>query len=97
MRKVFWIFTLVWTVLAAAYLVRVVADSTNPTELTAAASLSMATALIPYVMTRCLEGLRHADVVRVRVVGQERGPVIERRPDPVEHADLDHLVGHRQS
>jgi hypothetical protein len=38
---------------------------------TAQTLVSLGIVLIPFVFTRCLEGMRHTDVLRVRIVGNE--------------------------
>jgi hypothetical protein len=85
MRKFFWLMTLGMTVLGGSYLIYVVVTATNPTQQTAGVALSLATVAIPYVFTRCLEGIRHADIMRVRIVGDRPMPPRERPlapPDP---------------
>jgi hypothetical protein len=72
MRKIFWVLTLASTVLGGIYFAWTVIFSVNFTQLTAQTLVSLGIVIIPFVFTRCLEGMRHNDVLRVRVVGNER-------------------------
>ena len=83
MRKIFWLLTMAWTVLAGVYLVYTVATKTQTQE-TNGILLSIAAVLIPYVFASALEGIRHTDVSRVRIVGPDRPmqpPPFERRAE----------------
>jgi len=71
MRKIFWVLTLASTVLGGFYFAWTVVFSVNFTQLTAQTLVSLGIVLIPFVFTRCLEGMRHTDVLRVRIVGNE--------------------------
>ena len=82
MRKIFWMLTLASTVLGGLYFAWTVVNSVNFTQLTAGTLVSLAIVIIPFVFTRCLEGMRHTDVLRVRIVGNERPSVgVDRRID----------------
>ena len=72
MRKIFWMLTLASTVLGGLYFAWTVIYAVNFTQLTAQTLVSLAIVIIPFVFTRCLEGMRHTDVLRVRIVGNER-------------------------
>lgn len=72
MRKIFWVLTLASTVLGGLYFAWTVVFSVNFTQLTAQTLVALGIVVIPFVFTRCLEGMRHTDVLRVRVVGNER-------------------------
>jgi amino acid permease len=72
MRKIFWVLTLASTVLGGLYFAWTVIYAVNFTQLTAQTLVSLAIVIIPFVFTRCLEGMRHTDVLRVRIVGNER-------------------------
>ena len=72
MRKIFWVLTLCATVLGLINLIRVVLIATDPVKQITGIGLSLAVVIIPYVFTRCLEGMRRVDVMRVRIVGNER-------------------------
>jgi amino acid permease len=72
MRKIFWVLTLASTVLGGLYFAWTVIYAVNFTQLTAQTLVSLAIVIIPFVFTRCLEGMRHTDVLRVRIVGDER-------------------------
>jgi predicted cobalt transporter CbtA len=72
MRKIFWVLTLASTVLGGLYFAWTVIYAVNFTQLTAQTLVSLAIVVIPFVFTRCLEGMRHTDVLRVRIVGNER-------------------------
>jgi hypothetical protein len=82
MRKIFWLLTLFSTILGGLYVFYVLLTATTPAQQTAGLALALATVGIPYVFTRCLEGVRHADIMRVRIVGQERPR--ERPPVPTD-------------
>ena len=75
MRKIFWVLTLASTVLGGLYFAWTVIYAVNFTQLTAQTLVSLAIVIIPFVFTRCLEGMRHTDVLRVRIVGNERPSV----------------------
>jgi hypothetical protein len=68
LRKIFWILTLVATVAGGVYFALTVVRATNATQQIAGILVALGTALIPYIFTKSLEGLRHSDVTRVRVV-----------------------------
>jgi hypothetical protein len=87
MRKIFWVLTLCATVLGLANFIRVVLIATDPVKQVSGIGISLAVVIIPYVFTRCLEGMRRVDVLRVRIVGNER-PMLMREsrgdePSPV--------------
>jgi hypothetical protein len=84
MRKIFWMLTLASTVLGGLYFGYWVVFAVNFTQLAAQTLVSLGIVLIPFVFTCCLEGMRHTDVQRVRIVGNKR-PVLggERRADDV--------------
>jgi hypothetical protein len=82
MRKVFWMLTLASTVFGGIYFAYSVVTAVNATNLTANTLVSLGIVLIPFVFTCCLEGVRHADIQRVRIVGNGRpGVGGERRTD----------------
>jgi hypothetical protein len=86
MRKLFWMLTLASTVLGGLYFAWTVVFAANFTQLGAQSLVSLGIVLIPFVFTCCLEGMRHADVQRVRIVGDERPSVgTERRPGDAGH------------
>jgi hypothetical protein len=80
MRKIFWMLTLASTVLGGLHFGYWVVFAVNFTQLTAQTLVSLGIVLIPFIFTCCLEGVRHVDVQRVRIVGSERpGVGTERR------------------
>jgi hypothetical protein len=85
MRKIFWLLTMVACVLGGLYLLWTVANANRPEQKTAGILLSLATVIIPYVFTRSLEGMRHMDVQRVRIV-PDRPPAPAAEPQPEEPA-----------
>jgi hypothetical protein len=72
LRKIFWILTLLATVVGGVYFALTIVRAANATQQMAGILQAIGTALIPYIFTKSLEGLRHSDVMRVRIVGPDR-------------------------
>jgi hypothetical protein len=74
LRKIFWILTLIATVLGGVYFALTIVRASNATQQIAGILQALGTALIPYIFTKSLEGLRQSDVLRVRIVAPDRPP-----------------------
>jgi hypothetical protein len=74
LRKIFWILTLIAIVAGGVYFAVTIVRAPNATQQTAGILQALGCALIPYLFTKALEGLRQNDIVRVRIVGGLGGP-----------------------
>jgi hypothetical protein len=72
LRKIFWVLTLIATVAGGVYFALTIVRASNATQQIAGILEALGAAVIPYIFTRSLEGLRHNDVMRVRIVGPDR-------------------------
>jgi hypothetical protein len=82
LRKIFWALTLLATVVGGVYFAVTIVRAANATQQIAGILQALGTAVIPYIFTRSLEGLRHSDVMRVRIVGPDRPPPVPPRDEP---------------
>src|SRR5689334_651314 len=80
MRKIFWVLTLGSTVLGGCFLVYSVVRAVNQMQELIGIAISLAITVIPYIFTRCLEGMRRIDVMPVRIVGPDRPHLPPERP-----------------
>lgn len=70
--KVCWLLTLFAACIAAVIFLAMMTEAKSAPQQAAAAAMALAVAIIPYVFTRCVEGLCRPDVVKVELSSQER-------------------------